>query len=127
FKKHLKAHNEKFKSTYNQEKEFGFIEKRDLAKESKIFVRADLHGDLKSLFENIQTLQKQGLLDEHYRCKPNVQLVLLGDYEDRGTNTMQVLELLTTLRMENPTQVTLIRGNHESLDINVGYAGNDPD
>jgi hypothetical protein len=122
----LNKHNAQFKPNYNPEIEFGYIEKKDLPGKSKVFVRADLHGDLKSLIENIKTLQAEGLVDENYRCLPAVHLIFLGDYADRGKNTMQVLELLTSLRMENPNQVTLLRGNHENTDINQSYAGNDP-
>lgn len=127
FQKQVTEHNAQFKPMHNPATDYGFIEKKDLAAGTKIFVRADLHGDLKSLLENLKTLQQQGLLEANYKCKPNVQLVFLGDYEDRGTNTMQVLQVLTALRMENPGQVTLIRGNHEDLLINQYFAGNDPD
>lgn len=123
FIQELNFHIETFKPPHNPDTEHGFIEKKDLNPESKIFVRADLHGDLKSLIENIKTLKSEGLIDENYRCKPNVQLVFLGDYGDRGNHTLEVLRLLISLKRENPHQVNIIRGNHESLLINFGFAG----
>ena len=119
FLKLVKAHTDQFKPIYNTSKDYGFIEKKDLLPGSQIFVRADLHGDLKSLIENLKTCKEQGLLDENFRCRPDVQLVFLGDYEDRGSNSAQVLEVLMTLKMENPEQVTLIRGNHENAYLNM--------
>lgn len=124
FSKLLELNNSKFTKNIADD-DFGYIEKRDLPARTKIFARADLHGDLKSLIENITTLRNEGLLDEQFRCKPGVQLVFLGDYVDRGSNTMEVLQLLITLRVENPEQVILIRGNHESIHMNVYYAKGD--
>ncbi len=121
----LEKYQERFKSSCDYKKAYGFIQKREVAPQTKIFVRADLHGDLKSLVENLNQLQKEGLLDENYRCLPEVQLVFLGDYADRGNHTMQVLEILFRLQLENPNQVTLIRGNHEYLDINQKYGNQD--
>jgi len=126
FVKQLKAHNEQFPLEYDPEIEHGVIEKRDLKKGSKIFVRADLHGDLTSLVYNLTTLQKEGLLDENFKCKEGVQLVFLGDYTDRGVHCIEVLRLLIALRMENPTQVTLIRGNHEDTETNRAFGASDP-
>lgn len=117
FNELLQHHNKIFARSVTPN-DFGFIEKKDLQEETKIFVRADLHGDLKSLMENMITLQAKGLLDEKFKCLPNVQLVFLGDYEDRGNHTIEVLRLLITLRLENPQQVNLIRGNHENLKMN---------
>lgn len=117
----LDAYNKEFASKVDYSTNYGFIEKRDVPPNTKIFVRADLHGDLKSLIANLEELKKQGLLDDNYRCKAKVQLVFLGDYMDRGDYSLQDAELLACLKLENPLQVHLIRGNHEYVDINHQY------
>lgn len=125
----LANHTEKFqKFGVNNEEHFGYIEKFDLDPEENphLFMRADLHGDLKSLIENIRSLQAEGLLDRNFRCNPGVHLVFLGDYCDRGSYGTEILELLMGLREENPTQVHLIRGNHEDSEVNQNYAETDP-
>lgn len=130
FSKTLKAHTEKFKcELVDYEKHFGYIEKVDLAPETnpRIYMRADLHGDLKSLIENLRSLQEQGLLDENYKCKEGVHLVFLGDYCDRGNYGVRILEIFMQLREENPRQIHLIRGNHESTVINAQYGASDQD
>ncbi len=121
----VEFNNQRYSKDVADNQNYGFIEKKDVPEGTQIFVRADLHGDLKSLIENIKTLKDQGLLDEHFKCRPNVQLVFLGDYGDRGNNSMEVFQLLMTLRLQNPEQVTLIRGNHEDLLINTYYCGGD--
>lgn len=122
----LAENNEAFSSLItNEEENFGVIYKQDLPEDSKIFVRADLHGDLKSLLENLKELQAQGLLDKNYRCKPNVQLVFLGDYMDRGEHGMEILQILAALRLENPQQIHILRGNHEYIGTNSSYGFSD--
>ena len=127
FTQHLVNHTRQFKKAeVTEDQHFGYIEKFDLdAHNPQIFVRADLHGDLKSLIENIRSIQTQGLLDENFKCQPGVHLVFLGDYCDRGDYGTEVLEMLMLLREENPEQVHLIRGNHENLDINISYGRSD--
>jgi len=127
FRHLLFKHNDVFKHNHDLTNCYGVIGKKDLEAETKIFIRADIHGDLKSLLENIKEAQRQGLLDENYKCKPKVQLIFLGDYTDRGSNSLQVIQLLMTLRKENPDQVTLIRGNHEDTDMNIYYCVLDND
>ena len=63
-----------------------------------------------------------GHVDENYHCKPGFHLVFLGDYTDRGANDIEVLTLLLTLRMLNPTSVHLIRGNHEEVATQANYS-----
>lgn len=121
FTAHLKNHTLRFKKAdVNREQHFGFLDKFDLDQKEnpQIYIRADLHGDLKSLLENLRSLQQQGLLDENFKSRPGVHLVFLGDYCDRGKYGVQILELLMRLREENPGQIHLIRGNHEYVNSN---------
>ena len=128
FTKHLSNHANHFKKeNVNNTDHFGYIEKFDLTSATKprIYMRADLHGDLKSLIENVRSLQKEGLLDDNFKCRPGVHLIFLGDYCDRGIYGTEILEMLMCLREENPEQVHLIRGNHEYFSTNRFYCGND--
>lgn len=127
FIERAEAYVAQFKPPYDPATAHGYIEKRDLEPGTKIFVRADTHGDLKSPLENLRALQQEGALDENFKCRKGVQIVFLGDYGDRGSHSMQILETLMALKMENPDQVTLIRGNHEYVEINSMYCGNDVD
>ena len=128
FTKLLKSQAEKFKKVgVDGEEHFGFIQKFDLdpSTNPRIYMRADLHGDLKSLIENLRTLQEQNLLDANFNCQPGVHLVFLGDYCDRGEYGTEILEMLMLLREENLEQVHLIRGNHEYMETNACYGAND--
>lgn len=127
FKSLLEKYIDLFQKNCCYKTNFGFIEKHQLEsfEHPQIYVRADLHGDLKSLIENLKVLQNEGLLGENFDCPPGVHLVFLGDYCDRGFYGTEILQILMLLQVENPTQVHLIRGNHEDISINIVYSRTD--
>ena len=74
----------------------------------KIF--GDLHGqfgDLMRLFEEYGTPSTAG--DITY-----IDYLFLGDYVDRGAHSLETICLLLALKLEHPSAVHLIRGNHEA-------------
>ena len=127
FVKLLQLYIENFNIPCDYDQNFGFVQKIEVGsfEHPQIYVRADLHGDLKSLMENLKVLQQNKLMGENYDCMPGVHLVFLGDYCDRGTYGTEILTLLMQLHLENPDQVHLIRGNHEDLAINLAYSRSD--
>ena len=72
-------------------------------------VVGDLHGDIESL---IQILQQSEILQRMEKSQL-VFLIFLGDYGDRGEFSAEVYYTVLSLKLQHPTQVVLMRGNHE--------------
>lgn len=68
-------------------------------------VVGDTHGDLHSL---ISVLGRTGLPSEHNR------IVFSGDYVDRGPWGVEILLILSLLKLWQPTNFFMLRGNHET-------------
>merc|ERR1712176_632120 len=47
--------------------------------------------------------------------------LFLGDYVDRGKNSLDCIELLLALKIKRPENFFILRGNHESASINRLY------
>lgn len=72
---------------------------------SPVTIVGDLHGQFYDLL--------QLLSPEVGGEPPDSSYVFLGDFVDRGHNSVETLSLLLCLKLKFPGHVTLLRGNHE--------------
>lgn len=47
--------------------------------------------------------------------------MFLGDYVDRGANSVEVITFIMALKINYPNNVFLLRGNHESRCMTMNY------
>ncbi|WP_196214054.1 metallophosphoesterase [Methanolobus vulcani] len=78
---------------------------------SSVIIVGDLHGNIEAL----DFILKKG---EELDCS---NYIFLGDYIDRGDNSVEVLCRLFKLKLDNPDGVILLRGNHETAGTNAYY------
>jgi len=72
-------------------------------------VISDLHGDSKSLYRILSEINYEKFLSD-----PMNKLVFMGDYVDRGSDSVGVLYSICHLKKTYPDSVVLMRGNHEA-------------
>ena len=74
----------------------------------RTLVIGDLHGDLEATRTALELFGKGG--HEH--------MLFLGDYVDRGRQSVPLLELIVEAMLADPGRVHMLRGNHETLWVN---------
>lgn len=83
--------------------------------EEVLVVVGDIHGQFHDLITHVLS-QEYDKPDERPRS-----FLFLGDYVDRGPDSVDVVMLLLALKVEFPSRVFLIRGNHEDSQTSRVY------
>lgn len=79
--------------------------------QAPVTIVGDLHGQFNDL---LNILELGG-------CPSTQNYVFLGDYVNRGKNSVSIVSLLFALKIKYPHKITLLRGNHESIKIGEVY------
>ncbi|OIR57809.1 MAG: serine/threonine-protein phosphatase PP2A catalytic subunit [Amphiamblys sp. WSBS2006] len=78
---------------------------------SPVTVCGDIHGQFQDLREIFQITGPV----------PDTSYLFLGDYVDRGYNSVECICLLLTYKIAFPSKIALLRGNHDSRQITQVY------
>ena len=69
-----------------------------------VTIVGDIHGQFHDL---VELFNKGGMI-------PKTRYIFMGDYVDRGYNSVETFQLLMCLKLKYPAHITLLRGNHET-------------
>ena len=90
-------------------------EKLFLHLKSPIVVFGDIHGNFADMHF---FLEKVIAFDDIMLKYTTTNLLFLGDYVDRGTFSLECVMYLMALKCMNPGKIHMLRGNHESPEVN---------
>jgi len=79
--------------------------------EAPLKICGDIHGQYTDLLR----------LFEYGGFPPNSNYLFLGDYVDRGKQSLETICLLLCYKIQHPQNFFILRGNHESAGINRIY------
>lgn len=74
-------------------------------------VAGDVHGQFYDVLQMFHVGQEI----------PDSQYIMIGDFVDRGYNSVETITLLFLLKVRYPDKLTLLRGNHECRNITTVY------
>ncbi|MBN1332821.1 MAG: serine/threonine protein phosphatase [Synergistales bacterium] len=80
------------------------------SRDMPVLIVGDLHGEMDSVH----------FILENFELDQNL-LIFLGDYVDRGKESLELLSVLFDLQARRPGEVILLRGNHEDWGMNLRY------
>ena len=98
---------------YIIDKSYEIFKKEDsmLKISAPLYICGDIHGQFYDLLRVFEILD----------FPPKSKFLFLGDYVDRGKQSLESLLLLLCLKIKYPSKIFLLRGNHESEALNKIY------
>ncbi|XP_076903631.1 serine/threonine-protein phosphatase PP1 isozyme 2-like [Bidens hawaiensis] len=109
--KHFQLNESEIKQLCVLSKEIFLQQPNLLELQAPIKICGDIHGQYLDLLR----------LFDHDGLPPNANYLFLGDYVDRGKQSLETICLLLAYKIKYPDSIFLLRGNHECASINRVY------
>ena len=99
------------KTICNKAKEIFATESNVLLVKSPVILCGDIHGQFHDLLEIFQL----------GGYPPETNYLFIGDYVDRGHDSVETIIFLLCLKIQYPSRIYLTRGNHECVNVSMTY------
>lgn len=80
-------------------------------KAEEVYVIGDIHGNLETLMKLVEIINNNN---------PKI-VIFLGDIVDRGSKQFECLLIVLALKILYPSRYYILRGNHETVEMNKYY------
>eukprot|EP00758_Cryptobia_borreli_P003147 Tbor_TRINITY_DN3558_c0_g1::TRINITY_DN3558_c0_g1_i1::g.2819::m.2819 len=91
------------------------------SEDDELVIVGDIHGQFRDMQKSILSVQLDRIKSaaDGLKSKPkkDCTFLFLGDYVDRGPQGVEVISLLLALKVEYPSNIYLLRGNHEVAQV----------
>ncbi len=87
----------------------------------KFILMGDFHGSLHTLFRNIIRFRALNIINQNFQIIGNYKIIFLGDIFDRGLYSYECFVLISLLKIINPENIFINRGNHEEFYTSKAY------
>lgn len=104
--------------------QYAHVQRLTLTPKSQVCFIGDIHGSIHSVLRILWRLVQLGKLADNFSITdPDFHMVFNGDFVDRGRYGIEVWYTLMQLKIANKDKVFLLRGNHEEIQKEYGFAG----
>jgi hypothetical protein len=86
--------------------------------DKRFIVIGDLHGSFATFIRLLLRFKIMGIIDGMCKIQPTYNIIFLGDIIDRGVYGFEIMIIILLLKLINPNNIFVNRGNHEEKDIN---------
>ena len=84
----------------------------------KVCIIGDIHSSMHSLCDILKRIKDQGyFINDTFKLLSDRYIIFLGDIVDRGPFSIELLAIISILKLENINNVFIINGNHEESEI----------
>jgi len=87
----------------------------------KFIIMGDFHGSFMTFIRHLLRFREIGIMSNTCELDKDYHLIFLGDIVDRGIYGYEIMILLYLLKLRNPNNVHINRGNHEELNTSMDY------
>jgi predicted MPP superfamily phosphohydrolase len=98
-----------------------YADKQIFNNNAKVHIIGDIHSSLSSFQTILTDLNNKNIIDANLKLDSKNYIIFLGDIVDRGPYSIELLLIISKLKIINPNNVFIIDGNHEDKKLYDHY------